>query len=134
MDTIQGDLLFDAMRGNNNMIRYYENPITKVLVEQDLKLIKNLVKNKNIKTFLVSANFQFKLVTRRKFKIVKWFFSSYKNEMKNLRNNRKENLLKVACKSRGLNQNIINLFLVSGLFGLSNVKFNNRKVKKIFSN
>jgi hypothetical protein len=129
-----GYLLLDALLcGSEDIIAYYEKSIIKIIVENnDTELFKKLIKYKNIKKFLLSPIFQFKLITIRKFKIVKWFFKKYKNIMKILRNDKGENLLEVACMSRGLNQNIIKLFLDSGLFTLNDVRFRNRKVKKLF--
>lgn len=131
-----GYLLLDAMLTSKTIVILYSEIITEVLADIDLRNIKDLCTSsyENIKKLLISSDFMFVLVKKRKFKTVKFLFSTHKTQMAKFRNDKEQNLLEVACESKGLNQNIINLFLRSRLFISKNLVIKNKKVRSMYEN
>lgn len=129
-----GNLLLDALFSSEVFLKYYGNMITDILKKLDLKTIKNMSRYKNIQKFLTSSCSMFKLVECRKYKSVRYFFNKYKKKMSEFRNNKGHSLLEVACESRGLNQNIIHMFVNSGLFNYAKpLMIKNKKVRAMFT-
>lgn len=131
----EGYLILKILLESWHFVHLFGDLIANSLVELDLKKLKNIDEKSIITKFLKSSVFMFKLVEHRKFKQTKYLFKKYKNNMKNLRNNKGQNLLEVACESYGLNQNIIEMFLNSKIFDQSKKKLEirNRKVNKLFT-
>jgi hypothetical protein len=131
----RGYLLLNTLFGNSLFVKYFMSAIAISLSRLILNKIMEAEKYKNICKVLESPNVLAVSIEKRNFKLTKYLFNKHKKKNKkryaSFRNKNNEDLLEIACNSRGLNQNIISLLLDSKLFN-SKLKIKNRKVKKIF--
>jgi hypothetical protein len=123
-------LLLDIYLGNQCIIDNYGAHFANFFAGHKPKEVVQFMPYKNIYAFLISPIQTFRLVERRNFKLVKFLFSKHKKLMSGYVNRTGENLLEVACGSHGLNQNIIQLFIRSGLFCTKKIVVLNRKVRR----
>lgn len=132
-----GFLLLDVLTGSENFIHNLGDMLASAFASQNIMTLKKYYTNtkncKNISKFMTSSVFLFELVKRRQFRTIKYLFNvcNKKAMIASYINNKNQNLLEFACESRGLNQNIISMFLESGLFESKHLNIRNRKVKKL---